>query len=264
MKNILKHSYDRLCASWSVLSPNERATLIDRFKVTCSYHSGRMENPEITYHDTAEVFDKDGVSNFTGDVRTIYEIGNLKHAWAWLEDALAAARPIDERALLDLHRVLTYGTYDETRWARGERPGTYKLGDYRVADDVGLEPGAVPTAVEEMLGEVRSALDAPGSARNALTIAAYAHAVLVDIHPFADGNGRTARLLMNYVLMRLGYPPCSVNAEDRLAYFGALDAFHDEGDLEPLKDFLRVQSIRGWETLGLRVDGGEERGEDGA
>jgi Fic family protein len=49
-----------------------------------------------------------------------------------------------------------------------------------------------------------------------------AHLRLVDIHPFNDGNGRTARLLMNLVLIRAGYPPVAVRPEDRLDYIRSL------------------------------------------
>lgn len=63
---------------------------------------------------------------------------------------------------------------------------------------------------------------------------------------FVVGNGRCARLLMNWVLLALERPPCSISVDDRLAYFGALDAFHEEGDLEPFKDFCRVQTIKTW------------------
>jgi Fic family protein len=49
-----------------------------------------------------------------------------------------------------------------------------------------------------------------------------AHRRLVDIHPFNDGNGRTARLLMNLILIRSGYPPIAVRPEDRAAYIRSL------------------------------------------
>jgi Fic family protein len=49
-----------------------------------------------------------------------------------------------------------------------------------------------------------------------------AHRRLVDIHPFNDGNGRTARLLMNLILIRCGYPPAAVRPEDRLEYIRGL------------------------------------------
>jgi len=64
-----------------------------------------------------------------------------------------------------------------------------------------------------------------------------AHRRLVDIHPFNDGNGRTARLLMNLILIRGGYPPIIVRPEDRLAYLRALQesqAGRGDGDFKQL------------------------------
>ena len=245
----LKSAYEGLLNAWRGIDADQRALLLDQFKVSCSFNSGNIENPEITYHDTAEIFDESGVSNFTGDVRTIYEINNLKNAWTWLEDALAGDATFDEELVLSAHLVLTRGTYADGRWAKGERPGTFKRGDYRVTDDVGAAPDEIPELVGALVAEVRDALLSEGGERNALTIAAYLHAQLVDIHPFADGNGRTARLLMNYVLLRLGSAPCTISADDRLAYFGALDAFHQEGELAPFVDFCRIQTLKTWECL---------------
>lgn len=245
----LKSAYEGLLNAWRGIDADQRALLLDQFKVSCSFNSGNIENPEITYHDTAEIFDENGVSNFTGDVRTIYEINNLKNAWIWLEDALASDAAFDEELVLSAHLVLTRGTYDDDRWAKGERPGAFKRGDYRVADDVGAAPDEVPELVGALVTEVRDALLSEGGEKNALTIAAYLHAQLIDIHPFADGNGRTARLLMNYVLLRLGSAPCTISADDRLAYFGALDAFHQEGELAPFVDFCRIQTLKTWECL---------------
>jgi Fic family protein len=64
-------------------------------------------------------------------------------------------------------------------------------------------------------------VSAPATAETAFV----AHRRLLDIHPFIDGNGRTARLLMKLVLIRGGYPPLSVRPEDRVAYIRALQQF---------------------------------------
>lgn len=245
--NLIAPAYHALCAEWEGRSAADRAQLLDRFKVTYSYNSGHIENPEITFHDTAEIFDKGGVSNFTGDVRTIYEMNNLKRSWEWLMDAIDTDQQISTESLLRAHALLTAGTYDDERWAKGERPGTFKRGDYRVANDVGLAPEAVEEAVVSLVDQVRNAMAEPEGKQNALTIAAFAHARLVEIHPFADGNGRTARLLMNHILLALGAPPCTINADDRLSYFGALDCFHEDGDLNSFKLFLMAQTLKTWE-----------------
>ncbi len=76
-------------------------------------------------------------------------------------------------------------------------------------------PAEVPALVGDFAGWLAAAPDTPETAFAA-------HRRLVDIHPFNDGNGRTARLLMNLVLIRGGYPPVTVRPEDRLVYIRAL------------------------------------------
>ena len=65
-----------------------------------------------------------------------------------------------------------------------------------------------------------------------------AHFRLTAIHPFADGNGRTARLLMNLLLIRGGYPPISVRPADRSAYLDALERGSLAQDLDPVQTFM--------------------------
>ncbi len=69
--------------------------------------------------------------------------------------------------------------------------------------------------------------------------AARVHADFVKIHPFTDGNGRTARLLMNLELVKAGFPAAVLPVERRLAYYEALDAAHVRGDDEP---FMRMMA----------------------
>lgn len=217
------------------------ATLID-YRIYFAYNSGRIENPSITYHDTREVFENGRAVSFTGDVRTLFEIQNQKECSELLLDAFAERRGIDEDLVLEAHRVLTQGTYDERRWARGERPGSYKKHDYVVgANGVGSTPETVASDVRDLVGELGVA-----SAANALTVAAYFHLAFEAIHPFADGNGRVGRALMNHLLVMNDHPPIIVHEEDRLAYYGAMQVWDDEGDLDPMQDFLRAEAVKTW------------------
>ena len=62
--------------------------------------------------------------------------------------------------------------------------------------------------------------------KNAVEIACMAHYRFVSIHPFGDGNGRISRLIMNYILIKHGYPPLVIRNTDRRSYFGSLEKSH--------------------------------------
>ena len=79
-----------------------------------------------------------------------------------------------------------------------------------------------------------------------LTAAAYFHAKFENIHPFADGNGRTGRLLMNYLLVTHNHPPVTIHEEDRKRYYMALEAWDTEQSLKELCEFLRQQTVKTW------------------
>jgi cell filamentation protein, protein adenylyltransferase len=76
-------------------------------------------------------------------------------------------------------------------------------------------PAEIPALMGDLAAWLATAPEAPETAFTA-------HRRLVDIHPFNDGNGRTARLLMNLILIRAGYPPVAVRPEDRLDYIRGL------------------------------------------
>ena len=73
---------------------------------------------------------------------------------------------------------------------------------------------------------------------NVIELAAWTHAEFVRIHPFADGNGITSRLIMNYQLMAHGFLPVSIAKEDRLEYFNVLEAYAVKQDIEPFSNMI--------------------------
>ena len=88
-----------------------------------------------------------------------------------------------------------------------------------VLTDAGRRAFPLPAEVPALMGDLSAWLRAaPGTPATAFEV----HRRLVDIHPFNDGNGRTARLLMDLLLLRGGYPPVSVRPQDRAAYVASL------------------------------------------
>ena len=119
----------------------------------------------------------------------------------------------------------------------------YKKHDYVTGKN---EIGASPKEVHEELSELLSELENVPPEK-VLTAAAYFHAKFENIHPFADGNGRTGRLLMNYFLILNNHPPITIFAEDKKEYYSALEAWDERQDLKLLVSFLESQTVKTWE-----------------
>ena len=245
--------YESSVALWrrkKIETAAELAEALNGHSIAFAYHSGRIENEHITYHDTREIFEHDGVTSYTGDLRTLFEIRNARDAYELMLNAFEKKRPLDEGLLKEFQYCLTKNTYDERRWQLGERPGEYKKHDYVTGR---LEIGAAPEEVQEEVTELLQELENVPEEK-ALTAAAYFHAKLENIHPFADGNGRTGRITMNYLLLLLRHPPVIIHEEDRRAYYEALEAWDELQSLAPLRQFLEEQTEKTWAKQILRED----------
>ena len=217
---------------------------LDSFRILFAYHSGKIENPEISYHDTREIFENGRVVNFTGSPRTIFEQRNQKLCYDFLKPRIIARKPITIALIKETHAILTAGTYDETRYIQqGERPGAFKKHDYVTGIE---EVGSLPEDVEHDMQELLATLQELAG-KDHLKIATYFHVRFEYIHPFADGNGRVGRTLLNYLLMTRDHPPLIVYDEDKRDYYAALEEYDRNEDYQPMYAFLKRETIRTWQ-----------------
>lgn len=237
--------YGDIVERWRAKNINTVAgleTAINGKIIALAYHSGKIENDAITYYDTREIFEHDRVIQFTGSLRTLFEIRNAKDAFGALLAAFDKRLPLDKKLILELHEQLTKNTYDNARWDAGERPGTFKRNDYVVGrDEVGAPPEDTEAEIDELLEEI-NAFDG----EEVLKAAAYFHVKFENIHPFADGNGRVGRLALNYFLIIKNHPPIIIHEEDRLQYFKALEEWDRRQDIAAIENFLREQTVKTW------------------
>lgn len=217
---------------------------LSSYKIIFAYNSGVIENEEITYHNTREIFENGKVVNFSGNLRTLYEIENQKKCFDFLVDKIIEQEPITEALILNIHKKLTQGTYDEERWNKGERPGTFKVNDYCVADEQGALLEEVPGEITELCEEL---YDIPDRGDNIFKAAAYLHCKFENIHPFADGNGRVGRTLMNYFLMLNNYPPLVVYNDTKDKYYAALGHYDKTGDVSLFVQYMKDSLEQTWE-----------------
>lgn len=238
--------------AWKVQTTADLALRLADFSVLFAYHSGKIENDEISYQDTREIFENGKAAGYTGSTRTLLEQQNQKTCHALLQSKIVAREPLSLHLIRTVHRVLTEGTYDERRYAvNGERPGEFKKHDYVTGIN---EAGSPPDEVEGDLAELIDEVNALGQ-KAPLKAVAYFHARFENIHPFADGNGRVGRTLLNYWLLINDYPPIIIYEEDRRAYYDALQAYDEQEDLDPLIKFLQRETIKTWRQA-MELSGG--------
>ncbi len=227
--------------SYDIKSENDLDYYLDNFRILFAYNSNHIENPNTTYHDTREVFEHGTVSSYTGDLRTLFEIQNQKDCYEFLKEKIINREPITQELILKIHETLLHGCYDEAKYKKGERPGAYKKHLFVVGDDIGAEPEEVADELQYILNEVSD-----NEGKNPLTVAAYLHLSFESIHPFADGNGRVGRTLMNYYLITHNYPPVIIFSEDKDTYYMALAVFDKTDKIDGFIKFVKEQAVKTW------------------
>jgi len=217
---------------------------LENFRILFAYNTCKIENDAITYSDTREIFENGHVLNYTGDVRTIFELENQRLCYEFLKPLLVAGEALSIELIKSVHAVLTSGTYDERRYiTQGERPGEFKRHDYVTGSaEVGTPSEDVEKDLSDLLDEIKEIKDA-----DVLKVATYFHARFEYIHPFADGNGRVGRTLLNYFLMIRNHPPLIIYNEDKNSYYEALYQYDMDEEITPLFYFLKEQTEKTWD-----------------
>lgn len=241
-----------LWQSYEISSVTDLDKYLDSFRILFAFHSGKIENEEITYHDTREIFENGRVVNYTGSPRALFEQQNQKLCYEVLKEKIIQKELLSIELVREIHKVLTSGTYDEHRYiANGERPGEFKKHDYVTGiHEVGSAAENVEKDMTELIAEANEY-----RGKDVLKAAAYLHARFEYIHPFADGNGRVGRTLMNYYLMTNNYPPLIIYDEDKHLYYECLEKYDETEELNPLYEFLKYETEKTWEKV-LALDNG--------
>ena len=243
--------YERTIKLWNSFNIQNAADLdkcLDSFRILFAYNSSKIENPEVDYHETHEVFQNGKVHSFVGDPRTLFEVQNQKTCYQYLLPKIAAAEPMTMALIKETHGILSMGTYDERRFLElGERPGTFKKHDFVTGiNEVGSLPGEVELHLSELLDEIYDTVKTEEPLK-ILKAATYFHLTFENIHPFADGNGRVGRTMMNYFLMTHKHPPLIVYNEDRAEYYAGLEHYDAHEEITPLLEFFQRQLEKTWE-----------------
>ena len=187
--------------------------LADWFRVEVTCTSNAIEGNTLTRQETALVLEK-GMTVRGKSLQEHLEATNHAKAWDWIKSTLPKiTNEIDESYILKIHSMILHGIDDVNA-------GCYRTIPVRIAGSGVVLPNfmKVPDLMREFMGWLGNNSD-----MDPVLLAAEAHYKLVTIHPFTDGNGRTARLLMNVILMMFGYPAAIIKEKDRMQYISSLE-----------------------------------------
>lgn len=198
------------------------ASLRDSMALEWTYHSNAIEGNTLTLRETKVVLE--GITVGGKSVREHFEATNHRDAISYVEKIVTEREPISEWQIKNIHALVMKGI-------GGDEAGRYRQENVVIAG-ASLTPPHFLHLNEEMRDLIawdRAAIEAHPIMR-----AAELHTRFVGIHPFVDGNGRTGRLLLNFELMKSGYPPAVIRKEDRLSYYTALDEACTKGDYDKI------------------------------
>ena len=221
----------------------ELDTIKDFFRTPLTCTSGSIEGCTFTMGETKTLLEY-GITIHGKSLKETLEVYGLAEAFDYII-SLANNDGVSVKDICDLHHIIYSKSEHETA-------GKYKTEQNFIS---GSNFSTIPPEkVEEEMSNLQHWIDENKGKCHPILYAAELHRKLVYIHPFSDGNGRTARLAMNLVLLQNGFLPCSISPALRLDYINSLEAgrngcpedfyrFIAEMVTETEKDYMRALNI---------------------
>ena len=242
-------NYAAVICAYRPLSEAEVKELDAYYRIGMTYSSNALEGNSLTLSET-KVLLEDGITVGGKSIRDCYEATGHARAYDYmLMIARSDSFSISEDVIRHLHYLFYNGTDPETA-------GEYRKGQVFITGTEYVPP--IAEEVPKCMAALVTELAEQQRKLHPVELAAYAHRRLVDVHPFQDDNGRTARLLMNLILINLGYCIVSIPPVLRHDYIVALqraqrreqpsdEAFVKliaECEIEAQKDYCRMFRIK--------------------
>lgn len=227
--------------------PDLSQTLQEKLRIEWTYNSNAIEGNTLTYGETA-FFLREGLTSEGKPLKDYLEAKNHVETIDGLHEIIQNKRKLTESLIKELHFLLLRNV--QFTYAKGadgnliKKPvnaGKYKMQPNHVLTLTGeihyyTDPVHVKDEMEKLIKWYRTE-----DTLHILEKAAIFHYRFVAIHPFDDGNGRMARLLMNLILMQAGFPPCIVKNEHRRKYLETLNLADKKKDYIPFILFIEQE-----------------------
>lgn len=201
--------------------------LINHFGVLFTFHSNRIEgtNNTLTLNDTKEILNKTYDLKKIKDInkkREINETINHQNAFKYIFEVLD--KNIDIITIIkNLHQIIGNNII--------KNAGNYKTNENYLINSNGEEiEFTPPQLVSKRMNDLKEKYETEWQDLTVFERAVKLHMAITNIHPFSDGNGRVARLIMNYELIKNNYPPININESQKLSYYAVIEEININTD----------------------------------
>ncbi|MCJ8345234.1 Fic family protein [bacterium] len=210
--------------SYRPLNPAQVEKIRESMDVEYTYNSNKIEGNTLTLQETSVVI-LEGLTISGKSMKEHLEVINHKDAIDYIRDLVAKDSEINAYELKSIHS-LVLRTIDKYNAGQFRKVAVEITGSSHMPP----QPYLIQTQIDDFFLYYEKNKDL----LHPVVLASNLHQKLVNIHPFIDGNGRTARLLMNFILIKSGYPIVNIkgNNESRKEYYSALEKAHTENDFE--------------------------------
>lgn len=206
------------------LPPSLVQKLKEQFLIEWTYNSNAIEGNTLSLQETELVINR-GLTIGNKSLKEHFEAINHKECIGLIEKFVERKEELSTTFIKQIHKVILKNIDDH-------QAGIYRKTNVRILGAVHIPPDA--TKIERLMDEFLAWYFSNKHTMTAPELAAWVQYKFVWIHPFIDGNGRTARLLMNLVLLQNGYPPAVILNLDRQKYYRVLR----QADMDKPKEFL--------------------------
>ncbi len=195
-----------------------------------TYESNRIEGNTLTLRET-DLIVNEGLTISGKTMREHLEAINHKDAIGFIKELMTKKERINQSLVLSIHNLILRGV--DTKSA-----GVYRDVQVMIKGSKHFPPS--PFKVRELMDDFFAWYNQNQHSLHPVLLAAEAHERLVTIHPFVDGNGRTARLLMNLILLQHGFVIANIkgDSKSRMAYYTCLEKAQVENDKADFINFI--------------------------
>lgn len=233
-----------------------------KFNVDWTYHSNAIEGNTLSLSET-RFFLEVGLTSKGKPLSEYLEIKNHKHALDYLETVIRDKEPLSEWLIKELHAMLfekneEYEMENELgqKIKKSVLPGKYKEeNNYVLLPDGSRKFYINPLQTVDAMQDLIKFYNEEKERIHPVELAAKLHAQFVAIHPFVDGNGRVARLIMNLILMQAGYEPAIIQNDLKQNYYEALRHFDKTESVELFVPIIEQELIRTFQITLQAADG---------